>query len=213
MKFPGDFFSGFLPVIDDLDELKLILILFKYGRDTDNKNAIFSIESLIHDPDLLMLYDNDIERIVSVINKSINRKSLIEIINLEDDQRFLILNTPDGRAIKEKILTGLLTSDDVMNLHLKGFSLRPNIFRIYEENIGPLTPMISDILIDAEKRYPGDWIQEAIQLSLKRNVRNWNYVQAILDTWLKEGKNGKTGKNNKEDRNQYRKKWLGEGER
>jgi len=35
---------------------------------------------------------------------------------------------------------------------------RPNIFKLYEENIGPLTPLIADALKDAEKTYPPEWV-------------------------------------------------------
>ncbi len=30
---------------------------------------------------------------------------------------------------------------------------RPNVFKLYEENIGPLTPLIADALKDAEQTY------------------------------------------------------------
>ena len=38
---------------------------------------------------------------------------------------------------------------------------RPNIFKLYEENIGPLTPLIADALKDAEETYPPEWVAEA----------------------------------------------------
>ncbi len=63
-----------------------------------------------------------------------------------------------------------------------------NIFRLYEENIGPLTPMIADTLRDAEESYPAQWIEEAIRLAVENNARSWRYVDAILSRWQEKGK-------------------------
>jgi DNA replication protein len=65
---------------------------------------------------------------------------------------------------------------------------RPNVFRLYEENIGPLTPLIADALKDAEETYQPEWIAEAIDLAVKNNKRNWKYCEAILKRWKEEGR-------------------------
>ena len=65
---------------------------------------------------------------------------------------------------------------------------RPNVFKLYEENFGPLTPMIADTLKDAEEMYSEEWVAEALEVALKNNVRNWKYVEAILKRWREKGK-------------------------
>ena len=54
---------------------------------------------------------------------------------------------------------------------------RPNIFVLYEQNIGALTPIIADELRDAEQTYPPQWIEEAIKIAVENNVRRWRYVR------------------------------------
>ena len=71
---------------------------------------------------------------------------------------------------------------------------RRTSFRIYEENIGPLTPIIADELTEAEGYYPLPWIEEAIGLAVKNNKRSWHYTMAILERWRREGKHGKKEK-------------------
>jgi len=66
-------------------------------------------------------------------------------------------------------------------------SKQPNIFKLYEDNIGFIVPMMRDILLDAEQEYPEAWIQRAFQLAVKRNARNWSYIQAILERWKTSG--------------------------
>lgn len=67
---------------------------------------------------------------------------------------------------------------------------RPNIFALYEQNIGPLTPMIAELLRAAERQYPSEWIEEAIRSSVAYNRRSWRYVETILQRWQADGKDG-----------------------
>lgn len=64
----------------------------------------------------------------------------------------------------------------------------PNIYTLYEQNIGALTPLLADTLKDAEQTYPQPWIADAMLLAVKNNKRNWKYCEAILRRWNTEGK-------------------------
>lgn len=64
----------------------------------------------------------------------------------------------------------------------------PNIFSLYEQNIGVLTPIIAEKLSDADKSYPAEWISEAFSLAVSGNKRNWRYIEAILKRWVSEGR-------------------------
>ncbi|MBM4426404.1 MAG: DnaD domain protein [Chloroflexi bacterium] len=66
-------------------------------------------------------------------------------------------------------------------------STTPNNFALYESNIGPLTPMISDALKDAEQTYSPDWVARAIQEAAKSNVRRWNYIEGVLRGYKDRG--------------------------
>jgi DnaD/phage-associated family protein len=68
---------------------------------------------------------------------------------------------------------------------------RPNVFGLYEENIGPLTPLIGDALKDAEQSYAPEWIRDAIELAVRNNKRSWSYCEAILRRWKEEGRGAK----------------------
>ena len=65
---------------------------------------------------------------------------------------------------------------------------RPNIFVLYEQNIGLLTPLIASQLEDAADQYPADWIEAAFSEAVQRNKRNWKYISAILRRWETEGR-------------------------
>ena len=65
---------------------------------------------------------------------------------------------------------------------------RPNVFELYEQNIGILSPMIADALREAEDMYPEEWIEDAIDEAVKQNKRSWRYVSAILERWERDGR-------------------------
>jgi len=65
---------------------------------------------------------------------------------------------------------------------------RPNIFVLYEQNIGLLSPMIAEELKDAADSYPTEWIEAAFREAVQQNKRKWSYIRAILRHWETEGR-------------------------
>jgi len=65
---------------------------------------------------------------------------------------------------------------------------RPNIFVLYEQNIGLLSPLIADQLKDAADQYPAEWIEAAFREAVQHNTRKWSYISAILRRWETEGR-------------------------
>lgn len=65
---------------------------------------------------------------------------------------------------------------------------RPNIFILYEQNIGLLSPLIADELRDAADTYPAEWIETAFREAVLHNKRKWSYIRAILRRWETEGR-------------------------
>jgi DnaD/phage-associated family protein len=65
---------------------------------------------------------------------------------------------------------------------------RPNIFVLYEQNIGLLSPLIAEDLKDAADQYPAEWIEAAFREAVQHNKRKWTYIRAILRRWETEGR-------------------------
>ncbi|GAH24252.1 unnamed protein product, partial [marine sediment metagenome] len=80
----------------------------------------------------------------------------------------------------------------------------PDIFTLYEQNMGMLTPMIAEELREAEKLYPETWIRDAIKEAVNQNKRKWSYISAILERWLAEGRSdGTYRRDSKTDPDKY----------
>ena len=66
--------------------------------------------------------------------------------------------------------------------------LRPDIFTMYESNIGIIYPMAAERLKDIAIEYPEDWIAEAFREAVLHNSRNIKYIEAILRRWRDDGR-------------------------
>tara|TARA_A100001037_G_C15152025_1_gene639962 strand:- start:4936 stop:5421 length:486 start_codon:yes stop_codon:yes gene_type:complete len=67
-----------------------------------------------------------------------------------------------------------------------------NIYRLYENHIGTITPSVSEELKEAETLYPPEWISEAFNIAVTGEKNHWRYINTILSRWKLEGKkNGK----------------------
>ncbi len=182
---PDSFFQRLLNEIEDADELRTTLTaLWRMGR----------MEGGVH-----FLKRGDFAENAAGLDKAVSRGTLLRVWN--ESGEFFFLNSPRGRAAAQAMQSGkLLPSDTISAPPLE----RPNIFRLYEDNIGMLTPLIADALKDAEESYPPEWIAEAIELAVKNNKRNWKYCEAILKRWKEEGRAEKQdGRNAEKDRSKY----------
>jgi DnaD/phage-associated family protein len=65
---------------------------------------------------------------------------------------------------------------------------RPGIFRLYEEHVGTITPLVGERLLEAAEMYPPEWIEDAFREAAEMNARNWRYVDRILKNWSQEGR-------------------------
>lgn len=61
-------------------------------------------------------------------------------------------------------------------------------FSLYQENIGPLTSAVSERISLAENDCPPGWVQAAICLAARRNKRRWDYIEGILRSWQRDGR-------------------------
>ncbi|PWH14013.1 MAG: hypothetical protein DDG60_08755, partial [Anaerolineae bacterium] len=125
------------------------------------------------------------------LEKAFQRGTLLKVESSFGD--LWMLNSPRGRATAEALRNAAEAT--LHRLPPPTPLPRPNIFQIYEENIGPLTPMMAETLIDAEREYSAEWLAEAIRIALERNIRNWKYIAAILRRWKEEGYEGKNRTN------------------
>ena len=179
-QLPDSFFHHLLNEIDDVAELKVTLyIIWRVAHMDGPFRALSKMDFDVKELGL------SADGIKLGLDKAVKRGSLLKV--QRDSVVYFLINSLRGRAAVEAIESGKWNPKDaVSTLPIE----RPNIFRLYEENIGPLTPLIADMLKEAEELYREEWFEEAFAIAVKNNKRNWKYVDAILKRWREEGSHG-----------------------
>jgi DNA replication protein len=196
---PESVFTELVPLIDDLAELKLTLHVMWRLRRQRGQVRYLRRADLASDRVLLSgLGDAPAEALDRALKRAVERGTLLRVEpagRASDD--FYFANTPKGREAVAAIARGEWPDE----LESAG---RANIFTLYEQNIGLLTPLVADELREAEENYPAEWIEEAFREATSLNKRNWKYIRAILERWRTEGRGDETGQRPREaDRRRY----------
>lgn len=199
---PESFFVKALTQVEDLGELKVILYAFWFINQQQRDMQYITLADLYADEVLAGNFQPDPER---QIHQALERAAQNKILTSADYEgvSYYFLNTPRGRAACQAIHQGTWAVPRGVRPVFNLGQQRPNIFTLYEENIGPLTPLISETLQEAEEAYPAHWIEDAIRIAVEKNVRNWRYIDAILKSWQKEGRVEKDRRSTQEDRRKY----------
>ena len=166
---PDSLLRDLLAEIEDADELRATL------------HAIWRIEH--QEGPVRFLRRADFGEFAAGVDKAVLRGTLLRVQN--EAGEFFCLNSPRGRASVEAIQNGKFDPSNIQNAPPVE---RSNVFTLYEQNIGALTPMIADMLREAEKEYPSAWFEEAFEIAVAKNARNWKYVEAVLKRWKEKGK-------------------------
>lgn len=207
---PDQFFSELLPAIEDINELKTTIYLLWSAYKQGDYGLAFRVKDLMLDEiflEGLQGGSSKEELAAESLRQAAARGSLIQASDPKTGEALFFINSPRGRAAAELLRQGRISSEGVKpTLEMT----QPNIYRLYEENIGPLTPILADSLRDAQQTYPEEWISEAIQLAVKNNVRRWKYVESILKRWQEEGRDGTHRRDDQEDHRRYLKGEYGE---
>lgn len=188
-SLPTGVITDLLPLIDDVYELKVTLFAFyavqqREGHFRYLRHADFAG----HEPLMASLHQ-DPDRLDAALERAVQRGTLLraEVALASGTEALYFINAEPGRAAIEQIEAGAW-KPDADEHPVEVLPERPNIYRLYEEKIGPLTPFIAEHLRDAEQEYPAGWVADAIHIAAERNAQRWNYIQSVLERWKKEGK-------------------------
>ncbi len=119
-------------------------------------------------------------------------------------QHWLWVNNPAGRRARDDALVAGMPQDEPLPVARDSGPEGPSIFTLYEENIGPLTPLLAEELAEAEATYSQRRIEAAFRAAVVENVRKWSYVRAILERMTRERGDGADRQGGEGARARYR---------
>jgi DNA replication protein len=166
ISLPDSFFTQAVPKIQDLAELKIVLYAsYLILRKQERPYFVTYKELLSHE-----------------LMATMGQEALRQALNSAVEHGTLLHSTLNINGVLE----------DIYSLPAPMYRGRKpsaiNIFALYEQNIGIITPMIAEELKEADKLYPPQWIEEAFKEAVTLNKRSWKYIARILERWASEGK-------------------------
>jgi DNA replication protein len=190
---PNLVFSSLAGLITDIVELKVLLHVFEIIYPKKGNVRYISAQELSGHPSLIQdIKGVSLESLEKAL-ADLNQKGILLKVDLGDDQTMqtlYFLNNEANRSIVEKIRNSEISVEGLEPARVGAASTvsPPDIFTLYEENVGILTPLIADELKEAGEHYPETWIKDAIKEAVNQNKRNWKYISRILERWSTEGK-------------------------
>jgi DnaD/phage-associated family protein len=216
VPLPEAFFSAVLPEIEDLGELKVILHLFWRLYQKEGSPRCASDRELLADPLLRRTLRRQgdprpiEERLRAALEHAQVGGILLRVRVRVDGEvvSWYFFNTDRSRRAVSRLQRGELSPEALLDaegpagagqppggesdagvIHALTVEVdRPNIFMLYEQNVGLLLPLVAEELREAGERYPQEWVEEAFRLAVQQNKRKWSYIRAILHRWEIEGK-------------------------
>lgn len=191
LPLPPGFLTHLLPLIDDLNELKLtIFCLHALGQRPNGAVPYLRHRQLTAGEGLIASLSP--EALDDALARCIARGTLLKVeVTLDDTpEPIYFVNTPRGRSAVQQVERGHWRPADEDEVEI--LPERPNIYTLYEQNIGLLTAHIAEELRDAEAEFPAQWLEDAIKIAVESNKRNWRYVRGILTRWKNEGRHHET---------------------
>ena len=127
------------------------------------------------------------------LSAAADRGSLLRARSVQDGVwvEWIALNDADGRRALE--------AASMPPVSQSAYGREPvysSVPEIWQSAFGTaMPPILAEELKSAESRFGLDWLQDAFAEAAANNVRNWRYVQAILERWDTSGrdKEGRDG--------------------
>jgi DNA replication protein len=187
----AEFFDTILPRTEDLAELKVVLHVIE--MTASGERIMVSREQLEKGRIARSVAGSNsaepgISRLQRALDRAVANGSLLRLFPAGEsgaETYFMPMSAGNRRLVES-----LGDQESHMDIGVPGQTVvvdRPNIYALYEQNIGPLTPLVAERLRDAERSYPRGWIEDAILTAVQYNKRTWRYIEAILNRWEESG--------------------------
>jgi DNA replication protein len=190
---PKPFLAQVLPVIDDLDELKATLGFFRVLYQKKGFPVYVTAAEISGSGTGFKIHAAE-----QALDKAANRGTIVKLAVVNDGKAAALyfLNDEKNRQAARKIAAGELKIDKLTPtaavIQSEPPPELPDIFSLYEQNVGLLTPIIAEELKEALRIYPETWIKDAIKEAVSLNKRSWRYISKILDNWNAGGRDDGT---------------------
>ncbi len=208
---PEPFFTDLLPQMDSIDEMKVVLYTFWVLSHRPGNIRYLRLSDYYADQTFMNSLNPDSEAskkmLYQAMTDAISRGVMLQMKVEGDPETYYFINTARSQAVYQSFLAGKWKPGSEQYQHVNLDMVRPNIFQLYEQNIGLLTPLLAEKLKMLEQEYPESWLAEAVEIAVVNNIRKLSYIEAVLKSWQERGKDDE---NRRDTQTNYRRYIEGE---
>lgn len=199
VPIPYEFLNDVVTEITSIDELQVTLAAFRIASELEGAETPIAERMIMRDGPIRKamrksgITNDPDERILSGLELAVGRGTLLRFVakHGRKEAYWYYINTPVNRHTIAAMERGALAPPAIIwegKTVPTVVSDPPNAFRLYEQNVGPLTPLIADQITQAIRDYPADWLEDAIGEAVAYNRRSWRYILTILENWKATGR-------------------------
>ena len=199
VALPRELLVDVLPEITDIAEVQATLAVARLLVDRGGGDALVDEREIERDPALRRALrvpgspNAPDARIATGLDLAVGRGSLLRVRTRDehDERVWYLFANESARILVHRMVSGQVAPPTATWSGDRPPTVvpeRPTIFRLYEQNIALLTPLIAEQLVRAMETYPREWIEDAIAEAVTYNRRSWRYVQRILQKWATDGR-------------------------
>ena len=184
---PSALFGSLLDRISSLETLRCALRVIFLLHRKQGKLKYISAAEIVMDP--VLKWGAGAEAVDQILDTFVEYGLLVKVsTDTKNSGCYCLDNMANRRAIA-RVGNGAILGSEASAVKPREEAIpRPDIFTMYESNIGVIYPMAAERLRDIVIEYPEDWIEEAFREAVLHNSRNIKYIEAILRRWRDDGR-------------------------
>ena len=210
---PNTFFSAVLPAMREPGDLLAFLWVARLVQEQQDEARFVTVEQVWALPDAASTFGalaGGRESLECGLAACVELGALLalDLAGGGSEETVYFVNNPASRRAVARARGGDLELRPGAIAYEPQPARRPNIFHLYEEHVGTITPLVAERLLVAAEQFPEHLIESAFREAAERNVRNWKYIERMLQNWSEGNQRHEASGQSLADR---RRRFLGDG--
>lgn len=210
---PNTFFSSVLPAMREPGDLLAFLWVARLVQEQQGDARFVTADQVWALPDAVSTFEalaagrESLERGLAA-GVELGALLAVDLAGSGRQETVYFVNNPASRRAVARARGGDLELRPGAIAYEPQPARRPNIFHLYEEHVGTITPLVAERLLVAAEQYPQHLVESAFREAAERNVRNWKYIERMLQNWSEGNQKHEASGQSFADR---RRRFLGDG--
>ena len=198
---PNEFFEFFFPSVEFIEDIfTLFWCVYVLQEEFASKQKYYvSSDDLWFTQGVEYSFKKigiDKEQFNQSLERCVGLGFLLKMISNHQNHEEVIflLNNSTSQDMVTNLQTGESNIDVNLNLEQTQTFGTAELFQLYEEYFGVISPRIAESLVEASNQYDSDLIKQALKEASTQAITSWRYIERILESKEKESRKNETNR-------------------